>query len=68
MRAMHFWRLSPRTWAQESVDARARMVAYMMFTHTREAYREQWKQDQREKRGNRDETNFAAMRHRNRTE
>jgi hypothetical protein len=68
MRCIHFWRLTPRQWGQETVEARARMLTYMLFKNTCDAYRDQWKEDNREKKGgksgSRDESSFAAMRER----
>jgi hypothetical protein len=36
------WRLTPREWRLCSRDDQALMLAYEMFTNTREAYRMEW--------------------------
>ncbi len=66
LRAMHHWRLTPRTWALESEEGKAQMMAYQLFENTREAYRQEWKEAQREGRASnrKDSGNFAAMRER----
>ncbi len=49
LRTAKAWGLSPRGWRQEPVDDRAMMMAFELFTNTRDAYREEWKEEQRER-------------------
>ncbi len=63
---MRHWRLTPRTWARESFDAKAHMLAFMLFENTVEAYRQEWKAAHKEGRvtNKSDHSHFAAMRER----
>jgi hypothetical protein len=43
------WNLTPAEWRAQSLDDRAMMMAYVMFTETVEQYRFHWKEQQRKK-------------------
>jgi hypothetical protein len=58
------WGLTPAAWRAQSFDDRALMLALILFDRTREAYREEHRKERRERSGRKDETSFAAMRHR----
>lgn len=49
LRTAKAWGLAPREWREATVDDRALMMAYELFTNTRDAYREEWKEDYRER-------------------
>jgi len=49
LRTAKEWRLTPREWRAESEDDRALMMAFEFFTNTREAYRQEWQEQKRNK-------------------
>jgi len=44
------WGLTPRCWREQPADDRALMVAFDLFCNTRDAYREEWKEEKRAKK------------------
>ena len=47
---MKEWGILPQVWRQMPIDDRAQVMAFEMFTNTREAYRQEWKDLQRKKK------------------
>jgi hypothetical protein len=41
--------MTPRQWREADVDDRARMMAFELFCQTRDAYRDEWKEDWRKR-------------------
>jgi hypothetical protein len=42
--------MGPAEWRSQTVDDRALMVAYELFNATRDAYRDEWKEERRGKK------------------
>jgi len=50
LRTAKAWGLAPGQWRAASLDDRALMMAFELFTQTRDAYRDEWKEDQRKQK------------------
>ncbi len=49
LKAAKAWNLTPAVWRSQSIDDRAMMMAYVMFTETVEQYRWHWQEARRKK-------------------
>jgi hypothetical protein len=49
LRVAKAWRMSPSQFRTQSADDQALMVALEMFEGTRDAYREQWRQERQDR-------------------
>jgi hypothetical protein len=65
LRACKEWKIRPREWRGMSVDDRALVMAYELFTNTRDNYIMEWKDDARERKekgkGAKPENPYKAM-------
>ncbi len=62
LRAAKAWGLTPRQWREQSLDDQALMLAFDMFEGTRDAYREEYREDRRDKKPTHAQNEFEAMR------
>lgn len=62
---MKAWGLTPAQWRQLSPNDQAMMTAFEMFEGVREAYRQEWLDERRERKskgGDEDDRRFKGMR------
>lgn len=66
MRAAKAWGLTPREWRAENVDDRGLMLAFILFEATLDARRDEWREEQEErrKRGSDENDTFSKMKQR----
>ena len=47
---MKEWRIRPHEWRQMSIDDRAQVMAFELLHRTQEAYRQEWKEEQKKQK------------------
>ena len=63
LRVAKEWRLTPTQWRATGMDDRALMMAFEMFSDTRELFRQEWHEKNRGKKGKgRDANAYDKMR------